>query len=188
MMFGIQVVCGMIAHRLVSRRLSFGMLRIGRTRRRHHRARQFTETKDFVPFWSYRRNSSLKLKLNKTLFPLPLFVAFGVIASPGGLDANGGHTDRKTGIYHFHRGTNAPPGSPPLQSQSLTQVSSNSDVVATREEMENMPVAFQEPNAEAGAVSALSKLPWWVYLLLLGCGYLVWEIASSYYQNRKAKR
>lgn len=110
-----------------------------------------------------------------------------MVASPGGVDANGGHTDRKTGIYHFHRGTNAPPGSPALQSQSLIPVSSNSDVVATRDEMETMPVAFQEPNAEAGAVSVLSRLPWWVYLVILGCGYLVWEIAVSYCQKRKGK-
>jgi len=40
-------------------------------------------------------------------------LASAAIAHPGGLDANGGHTDSKTGEYHYHKkpGTNAPPAS-----------------------------------------------------------------------------
>ena len=30
-------------------------------------------------------------------------------AHGGGLDQNGGHFDRKTGLYHFHRGPSAAP-------------------------------------------------------------------------------
>lgn len=46
------------------------------------------------------------------LFLFAIFAALVATAHPGGLDAKGGHTDRKTGIYHFHRGTNAPAGNP----------------------------------------------------------------------------
>lgn len=42
-----------------------------------------------------------------TLFACAGFVlaaAAAVIAHPGGLDSQGGHYDRRTGLYHLHRG------------------------------------------------------------------------------------
>ena len=38
------------------------------------------------------------------LLAIPITIA---LAHSGGLDANGGHRDRKTGQYHYHRGPNA---------------------------------------------------------------------------------
>lgn len=32
---------------------------------------------------------------------------------PGGLDSNGGHTDKKTGTYHYHRQSDSPATTPP---------------------------------------------------------------------------
>lgn len=57
----------------------------------------------------------------KRVHLLAILVAVGVLgilrAHPGGLDAAGGHTDRKTGTYHFHRApasgsTQASPATP----------------------------------------------------------------------------
>lgn len=140
----------------------------------------------------------------KTCFVLfSLFAALGAIAHPGGLDANGGHIDRKTGIYHYHRGTNAPSGNAPVQSlspriapapqaapsqnQSTTPGVSDGGVKAKRIERETKAVGFQGTDAEAGSASALNKVPWWVYLVGIGCGYVVWELASNYYQKKKSK-
>ncbi|HTN15135.1 MAG TPA: excalibur calcium-binding domain-containing protein [Sphingomonadaceae bacterium] len=39
-------------------------------------------------------------------------------AHPGGLDANGCHTNRKTGDYHCHRAASTPPKSAPPQRSS----------------------------------------------------------------------
>jgi hypothetical protein len=128
------------------------------------------------------------LKPITTFFLVSLFASFGAIAHPGGLDANGGHTDRATGVYHYHRGTNVPPSSPPIQSESAAPGSFEGKVEAKGIEMDDMATASQEPNAETGVKSTLSKLPWWVYLLGLGCGYLVWEVASQYYQKRKGNQ
>lgn len=131
----------------------------------------------------------------KTTFVLfSLFVAFGAIAHPGGLDANGGHIDRKTGIYHYHRGTNAPsdnapaPQVAPSQNQSPTPVASGGDVAAKRIETETRAAEFQKKEAESGSASALNNVPWWVYLVGLGCGYVVWEMASFYFQKKRGKR
>lgn len=47
-------------------------------------------------------------------FPLGLFLSLFTVtalAHPGGLDKNGGHTDKKTGEYHYHKKTGA--DSPP---------------------------------------------------------------------------
>jgi len=41
--------------------------------------------------------------MNKIVFWLILVGATQIYAHPGGLDANGGHTDRKSGEYHCHR-------------------------------------------------------------------------------------
>lgn len=124
----------------------------------------------------------------KSILPLfSLFTALGAIAHPGGLDANGGHTDRKTGVYHYHRGTNAPTDTP-LPPQSPFLVVSNGDVESSGIEMESGAAEFKELNAEAGSESPSRQLPWWVYLIGLGCGYLVWEIASRYYQKQKDTR
>lgn len=43
-----------------------------------------------------------------TLFAV-LLLGYGlVVAHSGGLDSKGGHYNRKTGEYHYHRGSNAP--------------------------------------------------------------------------------
>jgi hypothetical protein len=113
------------------------------------------------------------------LFFFALFAALVATAHPGGLDSKGGHTDRKTGIYHYHRGTNAPSGNP--TNASPVDVETNQIEMESGAELPNKP-------AEAGSSSALSKLPFWVYLVGLGCLYLVWEIASQLYQKRKGSR
>jgi hypothetical protein len=114
------------------------------------------------------------MKLTLCLFSL--FAAFGALAHPGGLDANGGHMDRKTGIYHFHRGTDAPSG-------TTTNVSST-DLATNRMETEIPPVESNKP--KAGVASTLRNLPWWIYLLGLGGGYAIWETSCYFCQKRKA--
>lgn len=38
-----------------------------------------------------------------------VFLSYGIaFAHSGGLDSKGGHYNRKTGEYHYHRGVNAP--------------------------------------------------------------------------------
>jgi hypothetical protein len=113
-----------------------------------------------------------------TLFLFSLFAALGVLAHPGGLDANGGHMDRKTGIYHFHRGTNTPSG-------TATNVSST-DSATNRMATETSPVESNHP--EAGVASTLRRLPWWIYLLGLGGGYAIWETACYFCHKKNTKR
>ena len=112
--------------------------------------------------------------MKTTLSLFVLFAALGVMAHPGGLDAKGGHTDSKTGVYHYHRGTNTPSGNPAVEAPSPPMPPAS-------------PVApLQNPAAEPA--SALHNLPWWIYLAALGCGYAVWELASNYYQRKKDRQ
>lgn len=141
--------------------------------------------------------------MKTTVVLVSLFAAVGAIAHPGGLDTNGGHIDRKTGVYHYHRGTNAPssnaPGAtlspqlapvPPVaapQSQATTPVASNSHGATKRIGVETKVTETGKKEAEESSASVLKNLPWWVYLVGLGCGYVIWELAS-YYQQNKRKR
>jgi hypothetical protein len=142
--------------------------------------------------------------MRSTVLLFALFAAVGVIAHPGGVDANGGHIDRKTGIYHYHRGTNALTGNPPVQSRSSPTnpvtsaapshsesplpVSPDSDVEQNQNEMETGVVELPDRPVATGTLSALSKLPWWVYLVVIGSGYGFWELASYYYQKKQGRR
>lgn len=47
----------------------------------------------------------MKLQLFGAVF-LSLFICQAVGAHSGGLDSKGGHYNRKTGEYHYHRGGN----------------------------------------------------------------------------------
>ena len=53
-------------------------------------------------------------RFKKSLFAAFLASAIGLSLSahPGGLDANGGHNDRKNGGYHYHRTPPASAGAP----------------------------------------------------------------------------
>jgi len=142
--------------------------------------------------------------MRSTVFIFALFATLGVIAHPGGVDANGGHIDRKTGVYHYHRGTNAPTANPPvesrssqtnpapsaepLQSGSPLQVSPEIDAEQKRNEMEAGLVELPERSAKTGTLSALSNVPWWVYLAVIASGYGLWELASYYYQRKQGRR
>ena len=62
--------------------------------------------------------------------------AVEVHAHPGGLDANGGHTNRKTGEYHYHQKKQAqPPASAPSSAQAATVSAPASSPPATMAEM-----------------------------------------------------
>jgi hypothetical protein len=140
--------------------------------------------------------------MRSTVFLFALFAALGVIAHPGGVDANGGHIDRKTGVYHYHRGTNAPSGSPPVPSRSSqTNLSPSAappqaessfpvspDIGAEQKAVETGVVELPERPVATGTLSFLSNVPWWVYLVVIGCGYGVWELASYYYQKKQGRR
>ena len=142
--------------------------------------------------------------MRSTVFLFALFATVGVIAHPGGVDANGGHVDRKTGVYHYHRGTNAPTGNPPVQSrlsqtnpapsatppqlESSLPVSPESDVEQKQNEMETGVVELPERPVATGTLSAFSNVPWWVYLVVIGCGYVVWELASFFYQKKRGRQ
>lgn len=65
-----------------------------------HAVLSFVETQEGDP--DMRRMPILSILLVVALLG-PL--AAGVLAHGGGLDASGGHHDRKHGGYHFHRGT-----------------------------------------------------------------------------------
>lgn len=132
--------------------------------------------------------------MRPTVILFLLFTVSGAVAHPGGLDANGGHTDRANGIYHYHRKTNAQPGTVsgsqtvPLQDQSTNPVSLSSDIETNLVETETGSTELPTIDAEARLVSIPRRLPWWVYLVGLGCGYGVWEIFSYYYQKKKGTR
>lgn len=142
--------------------------------------------------------------MKTTVVLVSLFVSVGAIAHPGGLDPNGGHIDRKTGVYHYHRGTNAPssnaPGAalspqlapaPPVaapQNQAATPVASNSHGATKRIGAETKATEARKQEAQEPSASVLKHLPWWVYLVGLGCGYVIWELASCYQQNKNKKK
>ncbi len=132
--------------------------------------------------------------MRPTVFVSLLFFTLGAVAHPGGLDAKGGHTDRVTGVYHYHRKTNAPlgtvPGSQalPLQGPSTNPVSLSIDGETNPVEIETGAAELARMNTEPGSVSGPPGRPWWVYLVGLGCGYGVWEIASYYFQKKKGVR
>jgi hypothetical protein len=142
--------------------------------------------------------------MRSTVFLFAFFTAAGVIAHPGGVDANGGHIDRKTGVYHYHRGTNAPTGNPPVQSRSSqtnlatstappqsespVPVAPDTDVEQKQNEMDTGVVELPERPVATGTLSALSNVPWWVYLVVIGSGYGFWELASYYYQKKHGRR
>ena len=48
------------------------------------------------------------MKVFSLIFAVISLITFSD-ANPGGLDANGGHYDRKTGEYHYHRKPAAKP-------------------------------------------------------------------------------
>jgi hypothetical protein len=43
------------------------------------------------------------MKKSIALFALLVFAATALFSHSGGLDSNGGHWDRKSGTYHYHR-------------------------------------------------------------------------------------
>jgi len=97
--------------------------------------------------------------MKPALFLLALFAALAASAHPGGLDAKGGHTDHKTGIYHYHRGTKAPSG--------ITTNASPVDVETNQIEM------------ESGAVEPPSRMPafWPRYPNCRG-GFTWWDLVA----------
>jgi len=110
-----------------------------------------------------------------TLFLFWLFAALWALAHSGGLDSNGGHTDRTTGIYHFHRSSN------PL-SGNTTNVSL---VARVENRAETKTETVESNQREGGAFSTLTKLPVWIYLLVLACGYAMWETSTYFCRNRQ---
>jgi hypothetical protein len=54
--------------------------------------------------------------------------------------------------------------------------------------METGVVEFPERSAKTGTLPALSNVPWWVYLVVIGSGYGIWELASYYYQKKQGRR
>ncbi len=116
-----------------------------------------------------------------TFFFFWLFAALGVLAHPGGLDANGGHSDRKTGIYHYHRGTNTLSGTNEISLPPSMDASEGDPP-----EMETNSVAAPTVDGTTRPASVWARMPWWAYLVCLGCGYILWEIASYFWQKRKS--
>lgn len=83
--------------------------------------------------------------MKATVFLLSTFAVLGATAHPGGLDANGGHNDRKNGGYHYHR-------SPPSASPS-------SSTIQVRPSQINQPRQVQPvaPPASAPVISDAKK-------------------------------
>lgn len=141
--------------------------------------------------------------MKHVIFLFCILAAIQVVAHPGGLDANGGHTDRQTGLYHYHRGTNSLSAGTSVESRSLqvtttvvaTPMKNQSPATgSTNESGEPKPVESEldtakshESHPKAWSVSELAKLPWWVYLIGLGCGYVIWEVSCYYCQKKKSK-
>jgi hypothetical protein len=139
------------------------------------------------PRTCYRREGAGESELRtagfmkSSFFLFWLFAALGALAHPGGLDANGGHTDRKTGVYHYHRGTNTLTGT-----NEITTPPGVDDPEVGHPGMETNTVAAPTVDGGGWPASGWAHLPWWVYLVGLGCGYLLWEIASYFWQKRKS--
>jgi predicted HNH restriction endonuclease len=75
-----------------------------------------------------------------------LLAASIAIAHSGGLDANGGHMDRKTGTYHTHRS--------PSSSPTSTQRSPSSSPTSTqRNNASSRPTASQEQAKQKGTLT-----------------------------------
>jgi hypothetical protein len=127
----------------------------------------------------------MALKFIITLLLCFLFAALGAMGHPGGLDANGGHTDSKTGIYHYHQGTNAPAGKLSVPVQPTNPVASNSDTVLRLVDVASGAAGSDARKARVGSESVLKPFPWWAYLAAFGSGLLVWRIAVRYYPKRK---
>jgi hypothetical protein len=106
-------------------------------------------------------NSMPRVPAMKTLFgSVWLLVCVVASAHPGGLDANGGHYDRKTGSYHTHR---APANSTAIQQRSTaTQPPAPSQAVVQQQTVPERVVpssaTIQSTAPSTSAVSEVEQL------------------------------
>ncbi len=95
---------------------------------------------------------------------LLLAIPASVLAHGGGLDANGCHTNRKTGDYHCHRAPAPPPPAPVAAPRATTPSSSSVN------SLYSSPAAAASGSAAAG-VATERQLILTAQLLLLALGY-----------------
>jgi hypothetical protein len=81
------------------------------------------------------------------LLCLGMVCASTIFAHGGGLDANGCHTNRKTGDYHCHR---APSNSPPISNHSSSGKSSFSNQASSRTEKRSFAASSLPPGCHVG--------------------------------------
>lgn len=65
------------------------------------------------------------MKKSIAFFALLIFAATALFSHSGGLDSNGGHWDRKSGTYHYHRSPNYTPTT--VTPTTTTTIQSNTE-------------------------------------------------------------
>lgn len=96
-----------------------------------------------------------------------LLVGSGVVADfahPGGLDSNGGHFDRRTNQYHYHRGGVAPAAQPaPMVLTAREDGSTEAALTELRCEVDAQAAEIAELKARLSALesklSAMADTP-----------------------------
>jgi hypothetical protein len=77
----------------------------------------------------------------------------------GGLDSNGGHTNKKTGEYHYHRKKpDPPPASTPSSTQAATVTAPTSSPPATMAEMRDRLFECREVQDSLARLSCFETL------------------------------
>ena len=76
------------------------------------------------------KTRSLRIALNILIGGVVSALILPLAAHPGGLDANGGHNDRKNGGYHYHRN---PPATGATQPVTPKQESAPAQAPKTKE-------------------------------------------------------
>lgn len=84
---------------------------------------------------------------------LSLATAAAVFAHPGGLDSQGGHYDRRTGLYHLHRGGTGATGSDLNQPRNL-QPREEAPATPPASALEEMQKKLDAQSAEIAALHA----------------------------------
>lgn len=104
-----------------------------------------------------RVNRPLKGIMNNRTFKRWLGGIFFAIALPGllfahsgGLDANGGHHNRKTGEYHYHQNK---PAATPSTAPTASQPKAQHPVIASAVREQRLNNYFRQANENVGALS-----------------------------------
>lgn len=126
-------------------------------------------------------------KIVVLLLAIAIMLSFYALAHPGRTDANGGHTDRSTGEYHYHHGYSAHQhtnGECPYDFKDKTGANSGtSNSNSTNKSTSNK----QSSKTNTVVVSKNEVLPMTVgnVFMLIGAGFVLGLICLAIYSSRK---